>query len=98
MGYGKALSGFSFGHKVLLAAFTIVSSRTAGITLIPMTDLGQASQLIVFLWMFIGGAPASMAGGIGLTTLAVMILTLTSNVRGYYEVRVLANFAHRNYF
>ena len=89
MGYGKALSGFSFGHKVLLAAFTIVSSRTAGITLIPMTDLGQASQLIVFLWMFIGGAPASMAGGIGLTTLAVMILTLTSNVRGYYEVRVL---------
>jgi trk system potassium uptake protein TrkH len=55
---GKALSMLSVGEQWLLAFFTIVSSRTAGITFIPMADLGQASQVIILVWMFIGGAPA----------------------------------------
>ncbi len=86
---GHALSDFPFGQRLLLATFSVVSSRTAGITLIPMADLGQASQLVIFVWMFIGGAPASMGGGVGLTTVAVVLITLASNVRGYNDVRVL---------
>jgi trk system potassium uptake protein TrkH len=73
----------------LLAFFTIVSSRTAGITLIPMVSLGEASQLIIFVWMFIGGAPASMGGGVGLSTVAVVFITLSSTARGHDEIRVL---------
>ncbi|NJN93139.1 MAG: TrkH family potassium uptake protein [Anaerolineales bacterium] len=75
-------------QRWLLAAFSIVSSRTAGITLIPMADLGQASQLIILIWMFIGGAPASMGGGVGLTTVAVVLVTLVSNVHGHNEARI----------
>jgi trk system potassium uptake protein TrkH len=73
----------------LLAFFTIVSSRTAGITLIPVDSLGQASQLIIFVWMFIGGAPASMGGGVGLSTVAVVFIALWSTARGHDDVRVL---------
>jgi trk system potassium uptake protein TrkH len=89
LGYGQALSGSSFFDKLLLAAFTIVSSRTAGITLIPMAQLGQASQLIIFTWMFIGAAPASMSGGVGMTSVAVVLITLAVIVRGYNDVRIL---------
>lgn len=84
---GHALSRFPVGERWLVAFFTIVSSRTAGLTLIPMTDLGQASQLIILVWMFIGGAPASMGGGVGLSTVAVVLVTLASTVRGYNDAR-----------
>jgi trk system potassium uptake protein TrkH len=86
---GHALSDFPLGQRWWLAAFSVVSSRTAGVTLIPMSDLGPASQMVIFVWMFIGGAPASMGGGVGLSTAAVVLITLASNVRGYNDVRVL---------
>lgn len=85
---GHALAGFPERQRWLLAFFTVVSSRTAGLTFIDIADLGQASQLMLIVWMFIGGAPASMGGGVGLTTVAVVLVTLFSNVRGYNDVRV----------
>ncbi len=76
-------------ESVLAAFFTVVSSRTAGITLLPIDQLGQASQLILMVFMFIGGAPASMGGGIGLTTVAVVFVTLWNNVKGHPDVRIM---------
>lgn len=85
---GHALANFPLWERWVLAFFTIVSSRTAGLTLIPMNDLGEASQLIILVWMFIGGAPASMAGGVGLSTVAVVMITLLATARGYNDARV----------
>jgi trk system potassium uptake protein TrkH len=85
---GRALSVLPPGKQWLVAFFTIVSSRTAGLTFIPLADLGQASQLIIMIWMFIGGAPASMGGGVGLSTVAVVLVTLSSIVRGYGDTRI----------
>jgi trk system potassium uptake protein TrkH len=84
---GHALSLFPVGERWLLAFFTVVSSRTAGLTFIPMADLGQASQLVLMIWMFVGGAPASMGGGVGISTVAVVLVTLYSTVRGYNDSR-----------
>lgn len=84
---GQALAGFPEWQRWLLALFTVVSSRTAGLTLIDIAALGQTSQLLLLIWMFIGGAPASMGGGVGLTTVAVVLVTLFSNVRGHSDVR-----------
>jgi trk system potassium uptake protein TrkH len=84
---GHALSVVPVSKRWLLALFTVVSSRTAGITLVSLPDLGQASQLILFVWMFIGGAPASMGGGVGISTVAVVLVTLISTVRGHNHAR-----------
>jgi trk system potassium uptake protein TrkH len=84
---GHALSVLPTGERWLVAFFTIVSSRTAGLTFISMNELGQASQLILMIWMFIGGAPASMGGGVGLSTVAVVLVTLSSTVRGHSDSR-----------
>ncbi len=86
--YSDVLSTMPWGERILAAFFTVVSSRTAGITLLPINELGQASQLILMVFMFIGGAPASMGGGIGLTTIAVVLVTLYNNVRGHPDIRV----------
>jgi trk system potassium uptake protein TrkH len=85
---GQALSVVPAGKQWLLALFTVVSSRTAGITLVSLPDLGEASQLMLFVWMFIGGAPASMGGGVGISTVAVVLVTLFSTVRGHNEARI----------
>jgi trk system potassium uptake protein TrkH len=85
---GHALADVPVGLKWLVGLFTVIASRTAGVTLIPLTDLGPASQLVILVYMFIGGAPASMAGGAGISTVAVVLITLASTVRGYGEVRI----------
>ena len=88
LGNGDALAVVPLGKEWLLALFTVVSSRTAGITFIFLPDLGQASQLMLFVWMFIGGAPASMGGGVGISTIAVVLVTLASIVRGHNKARI----------
>jgi len=88
LGNGNALTVVPLGKEWLLALFTVVSSRTAGITFIFLPDLGQASQLMLFVWMFIGGAPASMGGGVGISTIAVVLVTLASIVRGHNKARI----------
>lgn len=85
---GQALTAEVADQRWLLAFFTVVSSRTAGLTFVPMDQLGEASQLIIYIWMFIGGAPASMGGGVGLSTVAVVLLTLQSTALGYRDVRI----------
>ena len=86
---GYVISQLPVDERWWVAFFSVVSSRTAGITIIPMDQLGQASQLVIFVWMFIGGAPASMGGGVGLSTVAVVLITLASTVRGYGDSRIL---------
>jgi trk system potassium uptake protein TrkH len=86
---GHALSQIPAEHTGWIAFFSVVSSRTAGITVIPIDALGEASQLVIYVWMFIGGAPASMGGGVGLSTIGVVLITLFAAARGYTAPRIL---------
>ncbi|MDQ4147026.1 MAG: hypothetical protein M3120_04980, partial [Pseudomonadota bacterium] len=62
--------------------FSTVSARTAGLTIITIDRLSEASLLMLLVLMFIGGAPASMAGGVTLSTVVVIGVAVTSTVRG----------------
>lgn len=71
------------GERTVVAAFTMISARTAGLTIIDLPTISEASQLIILLWMFIGGAPASMAGGVSTSTVAVLIFSVLAFARGH---------------
>ncbi len=79
---GTAFTGMQVGERVLVALFTVVSARTAGMTIFPIEELSHASALVLMALMFIGGSPASMAGGVTLSTVAVLWVTVLSTVRG----------------
>jgi trk system potassium uptake protein len=79
---GLVLPALPVEERLYVGIFTIISSRTAGITILPLDQLTQASQLILMVWMFIGGAPSSMAGGISTTTLAVIAVAMRATVAG----------------
>ncbi len=81
--YTSVLDHLSFGEKVAVSIFTIVSARTAGLTILPLEELSQATQLIIMVWMFIGGAPASMAGGVSTSTVGVLLVSVVATTRGH---------------
>lgn len=72
--------------KVLAAVFAGVMPRSGGFTTVDVGQMHEASWLITDALMFVGGGSASTAGGIKVTTLAVMILAILAEARGDRDV------------
>ena len=78
----KTLGGLSLVDQIATSLFESVSGRTAGFSAV---GFGNAEQQTTFLFtalMFIGGASASVAGGIKMNTAAVVVVTVAATVRG----------------
>lgn len=68
--------------RPLNALFESVSFRTAGMSTIPIGELTDSSLISAIALMFIGGASGSTAGGIKVTTFAILLFTIISTARG----------------
>ncbi len=75
------LAQMSGKDKILAAAFSSVTARTAGFNTIDTGGLTSASKLLTMLLMFIGGSPGSTAGGIKTVTALVLVAYVWSNLR-----------------
>lgn len=82
------LGGMPFYRKVLNAIFQSVTPRTAGYFSMNQALLTNASVIFTIILMFIGGSPASTAGGIKTTTFVTLIGFILSEVRGRGNVVV----------
>jgi len=74
------------GGRLLGGFFAAVSPRTAGFNAVDYADMGTDSLLVTDMLMFVGGASASTAGGIKVTTFAVLFLIVWAELRGEREV------------
>ena len=72
----------------LEALFTAVMTRSGGFATVDISAMAPASHLVIDTLMFIGGGSSSTAGGIKVTTLAVLILAAWSEARGFDDVSV----------
>ena len=77
----------SVGERVLAALFQAVTPRTAGFNTVDLTALSETGQSVLILLMLIGGAPGSTAGGMKLTTAAVLLLSCVSVFRQRETIR-----------
>jgi trk system potassium uptake protein len=66
--------------------FSAVMPRTAGFNAIEYADVTESTQLVTVLLMFIGGGAASTAGGIKVSTFAVIVLMVWAELRGDPDV------------
>jgi len=82
------MASASFFGKWLDAMFLSVTCRTAGFNTIPMDEasLTPVTHFLASALMFIGGSPASTAGGIKTVALAVLVLGVWSTLRGRERV------------
>ena len=78
----RTLLALSWPDRLLCSVFQAVTPRTAGFNVVDMADVEPATSFLSMVLMFIGGSPASTAGGIKTTTLIVLALTVVTMVRG----------------
>lgn len=70
------------GSRLLAALFASVNTRTAGFNTVDIAVMRDATLLVMCVLMFIGGSPASTAGGIKTTTFAAVVAALRAELRG----------------
>lgn len=73
--------------RPLWALFASTMTRSGGFSLYDMNHLSESSGLTSDLLMFIGGGSASTAGGIKVTTLAVLVLAAVAEARGNDDIQ-----------
>jgi trk system potassium uptake protein TrkH len=86
--WNGALAGQPLRHKLSLAFFQSATARTAGFNTLDIAALSQPALFLLIVLMFIGAAPGSTAGGVKLTTLAVMWANLLAIGRGMAQTRL----------
>lgn len=80
--WDHALEPLGAVHRVTNAFFMAVTARTAGFNTVDYDVLSNPSVLLTLGLMWVGGAPASVAGGVKITTAALLVLVLWARLRG----------------
>jgi trk system potassium uptake protein TrkH len=82
------MAGYGLGEQYLGALFQSVTLRTAGFNSVPFGTLRDGTLIFMILFMFVGGASGSTAGGIKINTLAAMAAFLRSFLRQEKSARI----------
>ena len=76
------IGGRSMEEKVVASLFHSVSARTVGFSTVDFDSTETQTNFFFTSLMFIGGASGSVAGGIKVNTLALMLVAVLSTMRG----------------
>lgn len=79
---GGIMQGFDFGDKILTSIFMPITTRTCGFQTTDISGMGSATVFLCVILMFIGGSPASSAGGMKTATAAVLFAHIKSKLFG----------------
>lgn len=77
----NTLNNMGLIEKIGNALFQSVTTRTAGFNSIDMGNIKTPTSLLLMALMFIGGAPLSAAGGIKVTTFAIVFIFVLNAIR-----------------
>lgn len=83
------LKDMSTKEKSLASLLQSVTLRTAGYFSIDQAAMRDSSAIISMIAMFIGGAPASTAGGLKITTMFLLLATAVNEIKGNEDVVIL---------
>ncbi len=75
--------------RVVAAVFQSVSTRTAGFSTLDFGTMREVTLFAVMFFMLIGAGSGSCAGGIKVTTAAVLFATIRARIRGEDSVSLL---------
>jgi len=72
----------------MTATFLSIMTRSGGFSTVDIAEMNGSSLLVMDMLMFVGGGSASTAGGIKVTTLAVLFLAAWAEARGDEDMQV----------
>lgn len=82
------LGKLGLGGKIVAAITGGVMPRTAGFASVDFAHLDQATYIVQYALMFIGGGSAGTAGGIKITTFLLLAFVIWSELRGQPETDI----------
>jgi Trk-type K+ transport system membrane component len=74
--------------RPMTASFLSVMTRSGGFSTVDVGEMHGSTLLVMDMLMFVGGGSASTAGGIKVTTLAVLFLAALAEARGDRDMQV----------
>ena len=74
--------------RPMTATFLSIMTRSGGFSTVDIGQMHDSSLLVMDMLMFVGGGSASTAGGIKVTTLAVLFLAALAEARGDSDMQV----------
>lgn len=84
----ETLGAMPLTERLLNAWFLGVNPRSAGFNAVDYSEMRPETWLINDMLMFVGGGSVSTAGGIRVTTLAVLLLVVRAQARGDRDATV----------
>lgn len=81
-GNPNSLGVLSTGDKFLATFFQVIATRTAGFNTLDIAGLTQVTLFFFIIYMFIGASSGSTGGGIKVTSIAVIWVTVKSVLQG----------------
>lgn len=87
--FSNSFLNLPIGEKISVSLFQVVTSRTAGFNSIDLTTLGGSTIFVICILMFIGGAPGGTAGGVKVTTMGILFLSIRSIIRGRENIEIM---------
>lgn len=78
----ETLGPLSTGSKMLAGFFHGISPRTAGFNSLDVGEMHETTWLFTMILMFIGGGSAGTAGGVKVTTIAIVGAMVWAEARG----------------
>ncbi|MDD2579076.1 MAG: potassium transporter TrkG [Eubacteriales bacterium] len=88
----QAMGSLPAAQRPMAAFFQSVTTRTAGFNSIDQSSLTASSKFMSVMLMVIGAAPGSTGGGIKVTTFAVILATVISDMKRRQDIVI---FRHR---
>ena len=86
---GNSMAGMPLGQRIIQSVFNSLTPRSAGFVSLNPATFMNVTFIIIVVQMWIGGSSQSMAGGIKVNTLAVLLLNLRSIIRENSGVKAL---------
>jgi len=84
----RTLGALSGTGRILASFFQSVTCRTAGFNTVDVSALRDETHQLMMILMFVGGAPGSTAGGIKVTTFAILMLATWAQLTGAPDVEI----------
>jgi Trk-type K+ transport system membrane component len=82
----RTIGDLDVGAKLLNGLFASVTPRSGGFNTFDYSQANDTTRFITDVLMFIGGGPASTAGGIKVTTFLLLFFAILSEARGDQDV------------
>ena len=84
----KTFGGMNIFEKIYNAMFASAMTRSGGLNSVDISQMDSASWLGMDFLMFVGGGSGSVAGGIKVTTIAILFYIIWTEISGETAVNV----------